>query len=221
MKLVGLLGGTFDPIHFGHLRLAQELADALGLHEVRFIPAANPPHRKQPAASAVHRAAMVRLAIAGNPVFGIDECELERYILSGEPSYTIDTVLALRRQFEDDDEAAAFCLLMGGDALMGLATWRRWEELLELCHVVVAHRPHAVPQPEQMPAALQAQWRERMTDRPQVLLQQRGGRILVQRITPLDISGSAIRDGLQRNASPRYLLPDDVINYIEAYRLYR
>lgn len=221
MKLVGLLGGTFDPIHFGHLRLAQELADALGLHEVRFIPAANPPHRAQPAASAVHRAAMVRLAIAGNPVFGIDECELERYILSGEPSYTIDTVLALRRQFEDDDEAAAFCLLMGGDALMGLATWRRWEELLDLCHVVVAHRPHALPQPEQMPAALQAQWRERMTDRPQDLLQQRGGRILVQRITPLDISASAIRDGLQHNASPRYLLPDDVINYIEAYRLYR
>ena len=221
MKLVGLLGGTFDPIHFGHLRLAQELADALGLHEVRFVPAANPPHREQPTASAVHRAAMVRLAIAGNPVFAIDECELERYILSGEPSYTIDTVLALRRQFEDDDEVAAFCLLMGGDALMGLATWRRWEELLELCHIVVAHRPHAVPQPEQMPAALQAQWHERVTDLPQDLLQSRGGRILVQRITPLDISASAIRDSLQHNASPRYLLPDDVINYIEAYRLYR
>ena len=221
MKLIGLLGGTFDPIHFGHLRLAQELADALDLHEVRFIPAANPPHREQPTSSAVHRAAMARLAIAGNPKFAIDECELERYILSGEPSYTIDTVLALRQQIEDDDEPQVFCLLMGSDAFMGLAAWRRWEELLELCHVVVAHRPNAVPQPEHMPPALRARWHERITDQPQDLRQSRGGRILVQRITPLDISASAIRNSLRYGASPRYLMPDDVINYIEAYQLYR
>ena len=221
MKLIGLLGGTFDPIHFGHLRLAQELADALNLQEVRFIPAANPPHRQPPAGSAVHRAAMVRLATAGNPIFAIDECELERYILSGEPSYTIDTVLALRQQLNDEDEASAFCLLMGSDAFMGLASWRRWEELLELCHIVVAHRPHAIPQPEQMPAALQSHWRNRVTDDSRDLLHERGGRILVQHITPLDISASAIRSDLQQGANPRYLLPDDVINYIEAYRLYR
>jgi nicotinate-nucleotide adenylyltransferase len=110
---------------------------------------------------------------------------------------------------------------MGSDAFMGLATWRRWEELLELCHVVVAHRPNMLPQPQQMPDELQAQWRDRSTDEPQDLLHSRGGRILVQHITPLDISASAIRDGLQQGASPRYLLPDDVINYIDAYGLYR
>jgi len=218
LKLIGLLGGTFDPIHFGHLRLAQELADTLNLSEVRFVPSANPPHREPPAASAVHRAAMARLAIAGNPRFHLDDCELERFILSGEPSYTIDTVQALHQQLEDD---STLCLLMGSDAFMGLTTWRHWEKLLELCHMVVAHRPNAPPKIEQMPDKLQACWQNAMSESIESLRSKPAGNILMQHITPLDISASAIRQGLGRGHSQRYLLPNDVISYIEAYQLYR
>ena len=198
--------------------MAQELADALAFSEVRFIPAANPPHRDTPAASAVHRAAMARLAISGNSIFRLDDCELQRFILSGAPSYTIDTLLALRQQVEDD---TALCLILGSDAFMGLASWHRWEELLGLCHIVVAHRPNAEPQPERMPPALQACWRKAMTENIDDLQSTNAGRIFMQRITPLAISASNIRQDLRRGASPRYLMADDVINYIEAYQLYR
>jgi nicotinate-nucleotide adenylyltransferase len=218
MKLIGILGGTFDPIHFGHLRMAQELTNALGLNEVRFVPSANPPHRDAPTASAVHRAAMARLAIENNAAFVLDECELERFILSGSPSYTIDTLHMLRTQLEAD---TTLCLLMGSDAFMGLASWRRWEELLGLCHIVVAHRPSAEPQPDSMPAALQACWKKSFTADIDNLRSKSAGHILLQHITPLDISASAIRLGLGRNDSPRYLMPDEVISYIEAYQLYR
>jgi nicotinate-nucleotide adenylyltransferase len=216
--VIGILGGTFDPIHFGHLRMAQELANALEFSEVRFIPAANPPHRDAPAASAVHRAAMARLAISGNPTFRLDDCELQRFILSGAPSYTIDTLLALRKEIEDD---TALCLILGSDAFMGLASWHRWDELLSLCHIVVAHRPNAEPQPERMPAALQACWRKAVTENIEDLHSKNAGYIFMQRITPLDISASNIRQDLRRGASPRYLMADEVINYIEAYQLYR
>lgn len=216
--MIGILGGTFDPIHYGHLRMAQELAEALELSEVRFIPAANPPHRNAPVASAVHRAAMARLAISGNPLFQLDDCELQRFILSGAPSYTIDTLLALRQQIEDD---TALCLILGSDAFMGLASWHRWQELLGLCHIVVAHRPNAEPQPERMPPALQACWRKAMTENIKDLHSENAGRIYMQRITPLDISASNIREDLRRGTSPRYLMTDDVINYIKAYQLYR
>lgn len=199
--------------------MAQELADALNLSEVRFMPAANPPHRNAPAASAVHRVAMARLAIGGNARFLLDECELERFILTGKPSYTIDTLLTLRDQFDEQD--VAICLLMGSDAFMGLASWHRWNELLGLCHIVVAHRPNAAPQMERMPDKLKACWQKHKTDNAEKLQLKSAGHILMQHITPLDISASDIRQGLADCASPRYLMPDDVINYIEAYQLYR
>lgn len=199
--------------------MAQELADALALSEVRFIPAANPPHRTAPAASAVHRAAMARLAIGGNARFLLDECELERFILTGKPSYTIDTLLALRDQFDEEDMAT--CLLMGSDAFMGLASWHRWNELLGLCHIIVAHRPNAAPQEEHMPDKLKACYHKHKIENAEQLQLKNAGHILMQHITPLDISASDIRHGLAGGASPRYLMPNDVINYIEAYQLYR
>ena len=161
---------------------------------------------------------MARLAISDNPAFCLDECELERFILSGQPSYTIDTLLALREKYEED---TALCLLMGSDAFMGLTSWRRWEELLRLCHIIVAQRPNAEPQTERMPAALKACWQAALTDSIETLRATPHGHILVQHITPLDISASRIRQGLGHGISPRYLLPDDTLNYIEAYQLYR
>lgn len=211
--MIGILGGTFDPIHFGHLRMAQELAAALNLNEVRLIPAAMPPHRKQPKTPASHRAAMVRLAIAGNPKFSLDERELKR---TGA-SYTIDTLLSLR---EDMGQAVPLCLLMGSDAFLGLPGWHRWHELLALCHIVVAHRPNTAPQPGNMPAPLAAVWEQCATTRIEDLAEKNAGHILLHHITPLDISATRIREDLQQSTSPRYLMPDAVIDYIHAQQLY-
>lgn len=211
--MIGILGGTFDPIHFGHLRMAQELAEALHLSEVRFIPAALPPHRNPPKTPASQRAAMVRLAIAGNPQFSLDERELKR----NGASYTIDTLLSLR---EDMGQNVSLCLLMGSDAFLGLAGWHRWHELLTFSHIVVAHRPNTAPQPGNMPAPLAALWEKSATTHIEDLAEKNAGHILMQHITPLDISATSIREDLQQNISPRYLMPDAVIDYIHAQQLY-
>lgn len=209
----GILGGTFDPIHFGHLRMAQELYEELDLAEVRFVPAAIPPHRTAPQIDAGHRTAMVRLAIAGNPAFALDTRELAR----PGPSYSFDTLTELRDEL---GTRAPLCLLIGGDAFLGLPTWHRWQELLALAHLVVAHRPGATPSKAAMPAELQVLWRQHGTDEPAELRASPAGRILRQRITALDISASAIRDMLHRGRSPRYLLPETVCDYIRTHHLY-
>ena len=131
---IGIFGGTFDPIHYGHLRLAQEIAESLRLAEIRLIPGGTPPHRAAPQVSSQQRLEMVRLAAAGNPLFTVDDREVKR---SG-PGYTIETLTELRR------EAGAtqpLCVLLGADAFLELATWHRWHELFGLAHLIVAHRP--------------------------------------------------------------------------------
>src|SRR5262245_12412890 len=130
---LGLFGGTFDPIHYGHLRTAFELWQALGLAEVRFMPTGSPPHREQTHASAGHRLAMVKAAVAGQPAFTVDDREVRR---SGV-SYSVDTLAELRAEHPD----RSLCLLLGMDAFLGLPNWHRWRELLDLAHIVVAHRP--------------------------------------------------------------------------------
>lgn len=214
MQSIAILGGTFDPIHFGHLRLAQELYEAMGLSEVRFIPAARPPHRDQPQSATAHRVAMVQRAIAANLAFTLDTRELERE----GPSYTFDTLTALR---EELGQQASICLLLGGDAFLALTTWRRWQELAELAHIVVAHRPGAVPSEAAMPEALRALWQKCGTKNPADLAAIPSGHMLLHPITALDISASAIREQLQQGHSPRYLLPDVVLDYIQTHHLYQ
>jgi nicotinate-nucleotide adenylyltransferase len=213
MNAIGLLGGTFDPIHFGHLRMAQELLQTLNLSEVRFIPAAKPALKDQPATSASHRAAMVRLAIADNPRFSLDERELQRTGFS----YTIDTLISLRRELGHD---VALCLLLGSDAFLKLPSWQRWDALLSLAHIVVAHRPGAEPLPENMSTSLKVLWEHHATTRKQDITEKNAGHILLQHITPLDISATDIRLDLQHKLSPRYLMPDAVIDYLTTHQLY-
>jgi nicotinate-nucleotide adenylyltransferase len=213
LKPIGILGGTFDPIHYGHLRMAQELLQALKLDEVRFIPAANPPHRDQPATSASHRAEMLRLAIAGNPQFRLDDRELQR---SG-PSYAVDTLLSLRAEL---GKGVSLSLLLGSDVFLGLTSWRRWDELLSLAHIVVAHRPHAAPSPENMAGPLKALWQQYNTTSIEDLAKTSCGKILLHHITPLDISATQIREQLAQGSSPRYLVPESVIDYITTHQLY-
>lgn len=213
MKAIGILGGTFDPIHFGHLRMAQELADAASLDEVLFIPAAIPPHRQQPATSAQHRAGMVALAIQDNPLFRLDMREL----LREGASYTIDTLQSLRLEC---GEETSISLLLGSDAFLGLPGWHHWQELLDLAHIVVAYRPNAPLVQEKMPPMLQTLYNEHLTADPQMLGNSRAGHIFMQHITALDISATRIRECLRQSADPRYLLPDSVIDYIRSERLY-
>lgn len=211
-RLIGLLGGTFNPVHYGHLRMAEQLADILRLDEVRFIPCANPPHRQAPQTSAADRSAMVRLAIAGNPRFVPDERELQRI----GASYTIDTLLALRAELGDE---AALCLFMGSDAFVEFDSWHRWQDIPELCHLVLVERPNAQIT-ESLRPALQSLLQERYTDDIGILATHAAGRVMIQRIHALDISATAIRDELRMQRSPRYLLPDAVLEFIRRRRLY-
>ena len=133
MQPIGLFGGAFDPIHYGHLRTAFELWQALKLSEVRFLPTGNPPHRTELHASAELRLAMVKAAVADQPAFVVDDREVRRSGLS----YSVDTLTELRAEHPD----RSLCLVLGMDAFLGLPTWHRWRELLDLTHVVVAHRP--------------------------------------------------------------------------------
>lgn len=211
MTAIGIFGGTFDPIHFGHLRMAEELRERLQLQSVRFIPAASPPHRASPRIEARHRAEMVRLAIAGNPGFVLDTCELQRQ----GPSYTYDTLAELRR---DADPETALCLLLGSDAFLGLPSWHRWEELTNLAHIVVAHRPGS--EPGAMPDSLRRLWQQCRTPQISDLHAAPSGRIWLQPITALDISASAIRNAFAAGRSTRYLIPETVRDYIDSHHLY-
>lgn len=215
MAAIGILGGTFDPVHFGHLRLAQEVADRLKLSEVRFIPSGTPPHRASPGAAAGDRLAMVRLAVAGNSLFTVDERELRR----GGPGYTVDTLGELRAQA---GPAQPLVLLTGADAFLDLATWSRWHQLFGLAHIAVACRPGFPVDTWQtrMPQPLAAEYQARLMRQPLGVHTAASGGIVVVPIVALDISATLIRDSLRRGATARYLLPDTVIQYIQEHGLY-
>lgn len=214
--LIGILGGTFNPIHFGHLRMAQELAESLQLNEVRFIPSANPPLKLAPLVSAKHRAAMVQLAITGNPGFKFDDRELYRVAADNLPSYTIDTLLSLRQELGG---SASLILFMGSDAFSKFNTWHAWEKIIQLCHIALVQRPAAsinVPLPKVLEIFLHNHYTENADD----LREASAGYVTMQAITPLDISSTAIRNRLQNTHSARYLMPDSVLDYIQSNRLY-
>ena len=215
MKPIGIFGGTFDPVHNGHLRLAQELAVNLALKEVRFIPAGCPPHRSTPAVAAGQRLEMVRLATAGNALFAVDETEIHKKV----PCYTADTLSELRQVLGAEQP---LCLLMGADQFMGLCSWHDWQKLFDLAHIIVAHRP-GFPQiswADSLPDALQQTLKQRQITDIQALHGTPCGGILTQAITPLDISATYIRHSLRAGGSPRYLLPDEVLDYIQTHQLY-
>ena len=209
---IGVFGGTFDPIHFGHLRLAEEMAEAIGLERVLIIPAGQPPHRGAPRTAAVHRLEMVRRAIAGNPRFELDAREVE----SPHPSYTVDTLTALRAELGD---RRPLWLLLGADAFLGLPTWHEWRRLFDLAHIAVAQRPGArLLQSDAMRDPLKSEALPRQVADGSAAAP--AGSVLLRAMTPLDISATAIRELLARRRSARYLLPDAVIDYIHQQKLY-
>ena len=199
MRPIGIFGGTFDPIHYGHLRTALELKARLDLGTVHFVPCANPPHRTTPMSDGRLRLRMVEAAIRGEAGFVADDRELER----AGVSYTIDTLQSFRAELV----GRSLCLLLGMDAFLGLPEWHRWQELTTLAHIVVAHRPG---------------WQAPTTGVLGALLKERGardaaelatlpaGRIHVQPVTQLEISSTDLRDSLRARRDPQFLVPDSV-----------
>ena len=213
-KAVGILGGTFDPIHFGHLRLAEEMLELASLRQIRFIPAGTPPHRNAPQTSARHRSAMVHLAIADQPAFVLDECEVERTT----PCYTVDTLRELRDEL---GAAQPLCLLMGGDAFLQLHTWHEWEQLFGLAHIVVGYRPGFTLE-ERIHSALpelQRHYQQRLCA-ADTLSQQPYGGITELAMPKLEISATDIRHRVAEGRTIRYLLPNTVADYIHQHHLY-
>lgn len=210
MTTIGIFGGTFDPIHFGHLRTAFELLQSLRLDEMRFMPAGNPPHRESTVASAEVRLAMVRAATGDQPGFVVDDREIRREGLS----YSIDTMRTLRADFPD----ASLCLIVGMDAFLGLPQWRQWRDLLDLSHLVVAHRP-GWRAPTMGPLG------ELLVDRGTGsigdLHEARAGCIYIHAVTQLEISSTEVRKLIAAGRDPRYLMPDAVRDIIDSTGCYR
>jgi len=207
---IGLLGGTFDPIHVGHLRVALELLEELALDRVAFVPCREPPHRDAPRRSGEFRLDLVRAAIAAEPRFYVDARELERE----GPSYTIDTLADIRRE----EPVRSLCLLLGMDAFLGLPSWHRWTELLDHAHIVVAHRPGWIPPRDGALGELLARRRTAASDD---LRARTHGCVLVAPVTQLEISSTELRRALAAGRDPRYLVPDPVRERLLACDAYR
>ncbi|HVC12811.1 MAG TPA: nicotinate-nucleotide adenylyltransferase [Burkholderiales bacterium] len=208
---IGVLGGTFDPVHNAHLAIAQRALEALGLARVIWLPTGTPPYRRAPVASAADRVAMLRRALAGEPRYALDERELA----PAASGYSVDTLAAMRR---DLGAALPLVLLIGSDQFAKLDTWHRWRELFALCHLAVFARPDwdlgaNRAAREALAArrdAAEGRWRERPC-----------GAIVVVEMAPLAVAGTEIRARIARGEDASDLLPHAVLDYIESHRLYR
>lgn len=210
MQAIAILGGTFDPVHIGHLRVAWEAAEALDA-QVRLVPAQVPPHRPAPLASAAERVQMLQLALAGQTRLTLDTRELDR----PGPSYTFDTLRSLRVELGD---SRPLILLLGADAFAGLPTWHRWRELFELAHVVVLTRPgHTAALPPDLSAVIGS----RRTGAAHTLGQTAAGRVFELAVTPLEISASQVRALLAQGRDPRWLVPEALLADPQTLAAYR
>ena len=207
--MIGILGGSFDPVHYGHLRTALEVQQFLGLDEIRLIPSLLPPHRPQPQASPQQRVAMLNAAVENYPVFKVDTREFDRE----GPSYTLDTLISLREEMPGVD----LCLLVGMDAFQVLASWHRWHELTDHCHMVVLDRPGA-----QLPTQgeLADFIRLHRVMEPEKLGKQASGLLYFHSVSQLQISSTAIRKLLASGGDAGFLLPERVLDVVRSKGLY-
>lgn len=205
-RLIGINGGTFDPIHFGHLRPALEVLHALHLDEMRFIPAYQPVHRVSPVVSAQQRCEMVKLAIQSQPHFKLDTIELDL----GGASYTAMTLEAIKRAEPD----ATLVLMMGTDAFAKFDQWHDWQGILNLANIVVTHRPgEPVPREGEVGKIFVEHWVPTLTEDC--------GQIVDLPVTQLDLSATALRSYLKNGDPVDYLMPESVARYIYEHQLYQ
>lgn len=209
-KCVGIFGGTFDPVHIGHLRLALELKQQLTLDEMHLLPCYLPPHRPTPGASAAQRVAMLHLALQGCPELQLDTRELQR----DKPSYTVDTLIELRSHL---GAQVSLSLCMGMDSFNSLDSWYEWQQLIRLAHIVVVERP-GFELPELGPVAELV--RRHRTNADAIHLAPAGA-LVVTAPRLLPVSATEIRAQIQAGQSPQFLVPDSVWRYIGEQQLYR
>ena len=209
MRPIGIFGGTFDPIHYGHLRSAFEMLQALRFEEVRFIPCGDPAHRGTTFADAELRHRMVEVATRSQDGFTCDDREIRR----DGPSYTIDTLAALREEFP----RRSLGLILGMDAFLGLSNWHRWDEILDVAHIVVAHRPGwKAPDIGPLGEMISGFGTHRVADLHDAL----HGRVHIHAVTQLEISSTEIRDLVAAGRDARFLMPDAVREVIEESGIY-
>lgn len=205
--MIGIFGGTFDPVHYGHLRAVIEVRDIFKLDQVRLIPNKTPPHRERPSVMSKMRLEMLRLATDNMPGVVIDTRELDRE----GPSYMIDTLHSLRRDFPE----STLLLCIGVDAFNGLTSWHRWTELFDHAHLIVMTRPgHLIQLQDEFFSSRQVFEKTELT-------RHKAGKLWLQPVTELDISASAIRKMIKEKRDPRFLLPDAVLDYIHSHHLYQ
>ncbi|MCH8499203.1 MAG: nicotinate-nucleotide adenylyltransferase [Marinobacter sp.] len=205
-----VFGGTFDPVHHGHLRMAVELKERLGVSSVHLMPSKAPPHRPQPGASAEERLALLALAVNGEPGLQVDDRELRRDSLS----WTADSLQQLRDEL---GPACPLAMVVGTDAFAGFDSWRDWQRIPELAHIVVIRRLGAELAAGSAPSQLQ---QARAADSVEALHRQPAGLVLSLALPVLDISATMVRQRLASGRSARYLVPDRVLQEIQARGLY-
>ena len=208
--MIGILGGTFDPIHFGHLRTALDVQQRLSLDEVRFIPCGEPAHRNKPIAEPLQRLAMVRAAIAGQKKFTVDDREIRR----DGPSYMVDTLTSLKQDFKDH----SLCLILGTDAFNGLAQWYQWEKIFDIANIVVMRRPDTNGR-STINKQLFKVIKYRLLDADHLKRKQKGGISFVP-VTQLEISATEIRQQWQQCNDIQFFLPDSVLTLIQQQNIY-
>lgn len=210
MSGIAVLGGTFDPVHFGHLRSAIAVRDALSVQEVRMIPSLSAPHREPPESSADHRAAMLRAALEGEQGIVVDERELYR----DGPSYTVDTLRSLRSEVGAD---TAIYFVMGADAFQTLDQWHRWQEIIELAHIVVLKRPGF---PQAIPDEIQSWMSEKAIVSGATLANSPNGHVVFLELEQVPVSSTLVRRAIHQGDSTDEMLPTSVIQYIRCNSLY-
>ncbi|MEJ2397053.1 MAG: nicotinate-nucleotide adenylyltransferase [Gammaproteobacteria bacterium] len=211
--MIGIYGGTFDPVHYGHLRPALEVYEDFALSELRFVPCGQPPHRRAPQASPAQRLAMVERAIAGLPGFIADDREIRR----GGTSYMIDTL----RSLQAEAGGQSLCLILGVDAFAAFHTWHDWQDIPRLCNLLIMHRPEFEPGQVIKDVALKQLVNDRQVHDRAQFRNSHSGKLIFYPVTQLDISSTRIRAAISQGRNIRFLLPDAVISVIEQEGIYQ
>lgn len=209
MRKIGILGGTFDPVHFGHLRVGLECKEALGLDELRMIPCSIPSHRGVPGANPQQRTAMLAAALSDADNVFVDDRELKREGFS----YTVDTLQSLKTEFPE----AALYLIIGSDSFQEFLQWHKWQNIIDLANVVIAQRPDHGNDRE---SETGIQLADRFCSIDQIK-QSLAGKVTIVGVSQLEISATHIRKLIKESKSVKYLLPDSVIKFIDQHELYK
>ncbi len=213
-RLVAIFGGTFNPVHNGHIRSALELKQRLSIDHVYMVPAAMPPLRELPEVAAKERLQMLKLAVANEPELEIDERELAREGIS----YSVDTLAEYRAELSAQQ---ALVMVIGSDAFLKLHQWHQWQRILELAHIVVIHRPGWSVDTQKLAPELGQILKHHLGTSPEELSNRRNGVVWFEALTPIDISATLIRNAVAKGESISRFVPESVAEYIRCHGLYR